>query len=304
MWSYFYGQYGDLGHADNLDRCLTALMHYKHVRFLEPDPARIRREFVAGPPTYGRLFALIHQHHAEHEARPRWGDQTGLIERYADVIFAEFPDARMIHMLRDPRDRYHASLELWPDGKGRAGGAAARWLYSAQLARRNLQRYPGRYLIVRFEDLIRQPEETLLAVCIFIGETYAPAMTAMDGAPEYRDKRAHGRELRPGESPLSAAFIGLYRQSIPPRELAFLQRVAARDMALFGYRPDEIELSAADRRRLAVDYPLNLARMVAWRGLEALHQRMPGIVGRAPGANMILPETTVDSRHASPSRAS
>ena len=296
MWSYFYGQYGDLGHADNLDRCLTALMHYKHVRFLEPDPARIRREFVAGPPTYGRLFALIHQHHAEHEARPRWGDQTGLIERYADVIFAEFPDARMIHMLRDPRDRYHASLELWPDGKGRAGGAAARWLYSAQLARRNLQRYPGRYLIVRFEDLIRQPEETLLAVCIFIGETYAPAMTAMDGAPEYRDKRAHGRKLRPGESPLSAAYIGLYDGSIPPRELAFLQHAAGREMARFGYRPDEIALSSADRRQMIVEYPLNLARMTAWRGIEAAHQRWPGVFGRKPGGNMILSDRQADGR--------
>lgn len=304
MWSYFYGQYGDLGRPENLERCLAALLRYKHVRCLDPDPERIRREFSAGPRTYGRLFALIHQHHAEREGKPRWGDQTGLIERYADAIFDEFPEARMIHMLRDPRDRYHASLELWPGGKGRAGGAAARWLYSARLARRNLRRYPGRYLIVRFEDLVCQPEETLRAVCDLIGETYTPAMPAMEGAPEYRDKRARGRVLRPGDSPLSAAFIGLYRQSIPPRELAFLQRVAASEMAIFGYRPDEIELSAADRRRLAVDYPLNLARMVAWRGLEALHQRVPGIVGRAPGANMILPETAVDSRHAAPSSAS
>lgn len=290
MWSYFYGQYGDLGRAGNLDRCLSALMRYKHVRFLDPDPARIRREFAAGPPTYGRLFALIHEHHAEREGKPRWGDQTGLIERYADVIFAEFPEARMIHMLRDPRDRYHASLELWPDGKGRAGGAAARWVYSARLARRNLRRYPGRYLIVRFEDLIRQTEETLRAVCEFIGETYSPAMPAMDGAPEYRDKRAHGRALRPGESPLSDAYIGLYRDSIPPRELAFLQRAAAREMALFGYAPDALDLPAADRRRLALEYPLNVARMAAWRGIEAAHQRWPGVFGRKPGGNMIVPD--------------
>ena len=185
---------------------------------------------------------------------------------------------------------------MWPDGKGRAGGAAARWLYSAQLARRNLQRYPGRYLIVRFEDLIRQPEETLLAVCIFIGETYAPAMTAMDGAPEYRDKRAHGRELRPGESPLSAAYIGLYDGSIPPRELAFLQRAAGREMARFGYRPDEIALSSADRRQMIVEYPLNLARMTAWRGIEAAHQRWPGVFGRKPGGNMILSDRQADGR--------
>lgn len=295
MWSYFYGQYGDLAREENLERCLAALLRYKHVRFLDPDPARIRREFAAGPRTYGRLFALIHRHHAEREGKPRWGDQTGLIERYADVIFAEFPDARMIHLLRDPRDRYHASLELWPDGKGRAGGATARWLYSARLARRNQPRYPGRYLTIRFEDLVRRPEETLRAVCDFIGEAYTPAMPAMDGAPEYREKRSHGRDLQPGESPLSDEFIGLYRRTIPPRELAFMQRLAAREMALFGYAPDALHLTGDDRLRLAIDYPANLARMAAWRSLEALQQSLPSIFGRSPGGNMILPAE--DVRH-------
>lgn len=295
MWSYFYGQYGDLARDENLARCLAALLRYKHVRCLDPDPERIRREFAAGPRTYGRLFALIHHHHAEREGKPRWGDQTGLIERYADVIFAEFPDARMIHLLRDPRDRYHASLELWPDGKGRAGGATARWLYSARLARRNLRRYPDQYLIIRFEDLVRRPEETLRAVCGFIGEDYTPAMPAMDGAPEYRAKRSHGRALRPGESPLSDEFIGLYRATIPPRELAFMQQLAAREMARFGYAPDRLALSTDDRLRLAADYPINLARMAAWRVVEGLQQSFPAVFGRSPGGNMILPAG--DARH-------
>lgn len=289
MWSYFYGQYGDLGHEENLERCLAALLRYKHVRCLDPDPVRIRREFAGGPRTYGRLFALIHRHHAEREGKPRWGDQTGLIERYADVIFAEFPGARMVHLLRDPRDRYHASLELWPDGKGRAGGATARWLYSARLARRNLRRYPGQYFVIRFEDLVRRPEETLRAVCVFLDETYTPAMPAMTGAPEYREKRSHGRALQPDESPLSDEFIGLYRRTIPPPELAFMQRLAGREMVLFGYAPDELHLSTGDRMRLAIDYPVNLARMAAWRSVEGLQQTFPSIFGRSPGGNMILP---------------
>ncbi|MCL4805247.1 MAG: sulfotransferase [Anaerolineae bacterium] len=289
MWSYFYGQYGDLGREENLERCLAALLRYKHVRCLDPDPVRIRREFAGGPRTYGRLFSLIHRHHAEREGKPRWGDQTGLIERYADVIFAEFPGARMVHLLRDPRDRYHASLELWPDGKGRAGGATARWLYSARLARRNLRRYPGQYFVIRFEDLVRRPEETLRAVCVFLDETYTPAMPAMTGAPEYREKRSHGRALQPDESPLSDEFIGLYRRTIPPPELAFMQRLAGREMVLFGYAPDELHLSTGDRMRLAIDYPVNLARMAAWRSVEGLQQTFPSIFGRSPGGNMILP---------------
>ena len=289
MWTYFYGQYGDLRHDENLERCLAALLHYKHVRYLKPDPERLRREFASGRRTYGRLFGLIQQHHAEREGKPRWGDQTGLIERYADVIFEEFPRAKMLHMVRDPRDRYHASLELWPSGRGRVGGATARWLYSVRLARRNLRRYPDRYLIVQFEELVHQPELTLRRVCDFLGEEYVPGMLTMDGAPEYRQKRSAGRDVPPGESPLSDSFIGRYRGAIPAEEIAFMQRLARREMATFGYTPDELELSATSRLHLAVrEYPLNAIRLVAWRSLETLQQRLPRSFGRRPDPRMIL----------------
>jgi hypothetical protein len=288
MWTYFYGQYGDLHLSENLERCLTALLRYKHVRCLDPDPERLRREFAAGPRTYGRLFGLIHEHHAEREGKPRWGDQTGLIERYADVIFEEFPRAKMIHMVRDPRDRYLASLELWPSGRGRVGGATARWLYSVRLARHNARRYPERYLILQFEDLICQPEPTLRQVCTFLGEAYVPGMVAMDGAPEYRQKRSAGRDVPPGESPLSESFIGRYRGAIPAEEIAFMQRLARQEMAAFGYAPDDLGFSAATRLRLALrEYPLNTIRFAAWRTLEALQHRLPGSFGRRPDSRMI-----------------
>ena len=65
MWTYFFGQFGDLAVHENFDRCLSAMLQYKHVAFLRPDEQRIRREFSQGEPTYARLFALFQEHHAE-----------------------------------------------------------------------------------------------------------------------------------------------------------------------------------------------------------------------------------------------
>lgn len=289
MWTYFYGHFGDLGKNDHFEQCLDAMMHYRHVRFLQPDPERIRSEFWQGPPTYGRLFALFHQHYAEREGKSRWGDQTGLIERYADLIFAEFPAARMIHMIRDPRDRYQASLALWPDGKGRAGGATARWLYSTSLARRNLQMYPDRYKIVRFEALVRRPEETLREVCDFIGETYDPIMLTMEGDPERRAKLNRRATIQSGPSPLSEEFIGVYRQAIPKREIAFIQSFAGRIMSAFGYTLDPTGFTAVDWvLYVLLDWPANLLRLAAWLSLEMIQNKMPGRFGRRPDARMIV----------------
>ena len=289
MWSYFYGQFGDLSQTANFERCLDSLMHYKHVLFLKPDPDRIRKEFWQGSPTYARLFALFLQHHAERDGKPRWGDQTGLIERYADQIFDAYPTAKMIYMLRDPRDRYEASLALWPNGKGRVGGATARWIYSTTLAMRNVRNYPDRFKIVRFETMIQKPEQTLLEVCRFLNEEYVPAMITMEGEPNHRAKLIRNLDGKAGSILLSEDFIGLYKKTIIKHEIAFMQSFAGRKMLAFGYPLDPIRFSPFDRIAYTLlDWPLNLFRMVSWLSLESVQHKMPAWFGRKPSPSMII----------------
>jgi Sulfotransferase family len=292
METYFYGRFGDLARPDNLSRCLEAMLAYSHIRVLDPDPERIRREFAQGTATYARLFSLFLMHYAEHEGKPRWGAQTGLIERYADHLFAAFPATKVIHMVRDPRDRYEASLDLWPNGKGRAGGATARWTYSVRLAERNLRRYPAGYIVIRYEDLVTRTEETLRDVCAFLGETFHPRMLAMSGAPERRERLSARRRGTSTDQLLSDQFIGRFRGRVPRMEIAFIQLHAGRLMRRHGYPLDRLDLSAADAMRFAAfDWPPQIARMAAWRSSEALRMRWPALLPRTPDRRTIV-ETT------------
>ena len=297
MWTYFYGQYGDLSRRENFERCLEAMLHYKHIRFLEPNPERIRQEFWLGEPTYARLFELFLIHFAERSGKPRWGVQTGYIERYADHLFAAYPGVKVIHMIRDPRDRYEASLARWPNGKGRVGGATARWLYSVELARRNQQRYSDRYKIVRYETLVSQPEETLREVCAFLGETFVPSMMTMDGAPNQRNRLLDGSSIGEGQAPVSTDFIGLFRERIPSGEIAFMQMHAKSEMLAHNYALEPLSFSIKDWLHFALaDWPLNLIRMSAWRTIEAVQQKFPGPFGRKPGRRMIVGTEYTDRR--------
>jgi len=289
MWTYFYGQFGDLGNSRNLERCLQAMIRYTHVRILDPDPDRIRREFSQGAPTYARLFSLFLSHYAERQGKRRWGAQTGLIERYADHLFEAYPGVKVIHMVRDPRDRYEASLALWPEGKGRAGGATARWRYSMRLAKRNLARYPNDYLIVRYEDMVLDTEQTLRRVCSFLEEPFRPEMMGMPGAPERREKLMRAAHLKSTHSPLSSEFIGRFRHRVSKRELAFIQLHLWRRMRAYGYSPEPLHLSLPEWALfVAFDWPNQLLRMVAWEAVEALQQRFPAYVGRKPDPRRVV----------------
>jgi len=274
LWTHFYEQYGDLRDPTNLDRCLDTMMRYKRLLKLEPDPDRLRRDFVAGEPTYGRLFALLEEQYAERLGKPRWGDKSLNQERYADQIFQAYPGARILHMMRDPRDRFASSKTRWKVRRGGVGAGAAEWLASARLAIRNRARHPDRYLVVRYEELAARPGETLREICGLIDERFAPEMLSMEGAPVFREKGSNSSYGRREPGVISTDSIGRFRQVLSPRQIAFIQRVARVEMSVFEYEPEPVRLVAAQRLRFAFgDVPLESARLLAWRTREAIRER-------------------------------
>lgn len=290
MWTHFYDQYGELGDDDNLDRCIDMMMQYKRLVKLDPDGARLRREFRAGPPTYARLFALLEQQYADRVGRPRWGDKSLHTERYAEPIFAGYPGARILHMLRDPRDRFASSLTRWEVRRGGVGAGTAEWLTSVQLADRNRARFPDRYLVVRYETLASRPEETIREICAFIDEPYAPEVLQMGGAPTFRDQGSNSSYGAREAGVISTDSIGRYADVLSPRQIAFIHMVAADRMRSHGYEAEPVRLSASDRVRFwAVDVPFELARLAGWRVRHGVRNR----------AGRPVPEYRLVPRHVS-----
>lgn len=264
MWTRFYGRYGDLRRERNFERCLGAMTRYQPVRALNPDPQRIRQAFWQGAPTYERLFALIHQHHAEQIGKRRWGDQLGFVEQYADLILAAYPTAKMIHMLRDPRERYEEAAATSRRHRFRLGWETAAWRRSAQLADRNQQRYPERYKVVYNERLIIHPEETAAEVYDFLGEQPPPKSVALnaDASPGAGNALLAKKEVsRPTGGGNNGKLLTISR-----RNIAFIQRYAKREMVAFDYRPLAVRLTAASWPAfLLLDWPLGLAGAVMWQ---------------------------------------
>jgi hypothetical protein len=270
LWTYFYGQYGDLSQGRNFERCLAAMLRYKGVQLLSPDPDRIREAFWQGEPTYARLFALFHAHYAEQLGKPRWGVQSVCVEYYTESIFAAYPTVKMIHMIRDPRDRFAAQIihGYARGGRRKVAIATANWLYSVGLAKRNQKRYPHRYKVVCYEALASQPKETIRDVCAFLDEDYTPAMFATKDSPRYRNED------------VSTAFIGCFHQMMSRREIAFMQAYAKRDMLAYNYELEPVRFSPAAYLLFHfIDQPINLVCMIAWRLWRELQLRFPAQMG-------------------------
>ena len=91
----------------------------------------------------------------------------------------------------------YASVLKRYEGKEKGVAAATgRWLASTKMGKRNLQRYPGKYITVRYETLASEPEKTCREVCDFLGEAFEPSMLTMQGAPDHGRYRAATVPLR------------------------------------------------------------------------------------------------------------
>lgn len=259
LWSRFYKRFGDLGRDDNLDRCLRMLADHKHVRKLEIDFQRLRLDLEAGIRSYERLFALIHEQYAEKADKPRWGDQSELLEKYTAHILTAYPEAKFIHMLRDPRDRYEAILHK-SQRKGGVGAATARWLYSATLAEGNQQAYPKRYKVIRYESMVTHPEKTMDSVCKFLEEEYSSAMIKMEDVPRFAQQDDEA------PSPLTTEYIGRYRKGLPAHEIVFIQKLCGHYMQMYDYPLEHIRFSMLENARFYIaHWPVNSVRMFGWR---------------------------------------
>lgn len=172
-----------------------------------------------------------------------WVDKTSRNVHCFAAILRHFPHARLIHVIRDPRDVV-CSLRTHPlirkgDPERRATGwlqpwqdCIDRWRLAIDDGLR-LRGHPA-YREVRYEDLVHNSETVLRSLCDFLGVAFEPQMLLFHQRPEPTDLRFIPNN-RNATLPLSDRSIGRWRQELSPPELALVQEQLGAYLPLLGY---------------------------------------------------------------------
>jgi hypothetical protein len=139
------------------------------------DRAETIEEIVGGPPTVGSALATVFRGYAARFDKPRWGDKRPAYHGYVDIVLRLFPDAQIVHIVRDGRD-CAASLKKMSWWKRDTYHAIAAWARAIENMERAERRWPGTVTCVRYERVVADPEAELRKLCAFLGEEYDPAM--------------------------------------------------------------------------------------------------------------------------------
>ncbi len=232
---------------------------------IRPLRGELVRLVRSGPASYRALAEALFGRIATAAGKARWGEKTPLHVLYVDQILKLFPDARILVLGRESRNIVASYLRspLLPDD---FAVALAQVRLCVEAGARAVTR--GQARLVRYEDLVGEPERTLRSVADYVGEEFQPSMLE----PGMMDSSFQGPIMQRREG------LGIVAD---PDEARRWTRVLSEEQAravqiLVDGAPGRVsrELRAAFRRRLLWQRGMHFRSKVGLFGLKLHRERI------------------------------
>ena len=165
--------------------------------------------------------ALVHDFLAQERARKNRPLVGAAVHRNFDRLPWLFPSRRFIHLVRDGRDVSRSLIGLGIAGnvwRGAAWWTAAETLWDSLRARLPAERIHE----VRYESLVRAPEDTLRGICAFIGVPYSERMLSYPDDTNYQ--------------PVDPGRVEQWRRHLTSGDVRVIESIAAPLLVARGYQ--------------------------------------------------------------------
>lgn len=186
-------------------------------------------------PSPPSLFRAVLAAYAAKSGKSLAVEKTPVHLFYTPLLSRWYPKARFISVIRDGRDVALSWLRV-PWGSGTLAGRCLAWDEAMRETEGHLRRLEGRYMPVRFETLLRDPEGTVKAIDEFLGLDYDPRqlLPRATGAilPHERPWKGKAAEA------LDPSRVGAWRKAATLEERRIMQALMWPYLWHFGYERD------------------------------------------------------------------
>ncbi|MGH2652578.1 MAG: sulfotransferase family protein [Actinomycetota bacterium] len=197
------GRRYESGARFDVEAFLADLLPHPRFRLWGLGDHQVRLALQERPPrTLPDAIRTVFATYATAEGKARYGDKTPGYVSHLSRLASLFPEARFVHIVRDGRDVALSYLDV-SFGPATAEGAALHWRRLVERGRRaGAPLGADRYVEVRYEDLLDDPEATIRSLCDFIHLEFHPLMLryperAAEVARGSAFPEAHGRLALP-----------------------------------------------------------------------------------------------------------
>jgi hypothetical protein len=230
--------------------------------------------FAVQPFDVVEAMRAVYRLYAQLTGKPRWGDKTPRYLIRLPLVTRLFPEAHIIHVIRDGRDQALSILAA-PWGPQTVPEAAKRWHNEVRWARWAGQQV-RHYQEVRYEALVSMPEQVLRDICRYIDLPWHPQMLEY---PSYSRAANNAAYLNLTQNPLLRSApqpkIGRWRTEMADADIRQYEAEAGNLLDELGY-PLGRPVGPPTRLRWRLTATL---RQLRWQLRWQLRQSRSGLSG-------------------------
>jgi hypothetical protein len=186
-----------------------------------------RSVFGAFASIYGTLLSL--------SGKKRWGCKSTFMIHHAEAIYDQFPNAKLIWLIRDPRDVAASSMKsvfnpFHPYYTGLL------WKQQQLLGLATEARYgPERIKRLHYESLIEHPQQAIQELCDYLDVVFEETMLEFSQTKEAIKASRLSESWKNATSSVMRDNAGKYRNSLSREKIQAVELVAGALMQDFSY---------------------------------------------------------------------
>lgn len=220
------------------------------------------------------VFFALYDQHLDCEKKKRWGCKSTFMIAHVASILKYYRDAQFIYMVRDGRDvacsakrsifnHYHVyyTAHLWKKEQQ----IGLYWLN--QLSLKNI-------ILIRYEDLLENPAESISTLCDFLNEPCQDEMLKFYKSDEARKGGRISESWKNTAGPIINDNIGKYKKEFSEKKIDLFEAIAAPELDCFGYELTKPLHESEERRNRGIknrfNYLLEELLFMGWVQLQSL----------------------------------
>lgn len=200
------------------------------------------------------------------------GDKHPIYSNFSQRMMRINPEAKIIHMVRDPRGTGSGQITTFK--RKDALGVGYLWArYNNNLLElQNL--YPEKYFLLKYEDLIQKPEETVQRVCEFLEIPFHPQM--MDYRKEMVERfddytHAITKKHQSLLQPIDPKMAEKWRTKLSEKQIAQIEFATYQTASRLGYQFEKPAMPKSE----SIKYSISQSKVKVILGIVTLFFNFP-----------------------------
>lgn len=225
--------YGDLAIEKNREQLIDDILNTECMRDWSPKPDRNRILSEISDYTFGGVVDGLIRSWTLDQGKQRWGEKTPWHAYFWRDIISDFPNCKIIHIVRDGRD---SSLS-WKNarfGPKHYYYLAKKWVqYLQTIDELKAEVDSDSFFEIRYEDLLIDPAQKSQEICNFIGEEFSERMLDFHtNSNPYPTDKANLKNL---SQPIISSNSNKWKSHLSPRDLRVFEAIAGNYLESYGY---------------------------------------------------------------------